>query len=70
MRQLSASEAAALRPRQIDVVTVRAGDTPQRLAQRMAFDTYQLDRFLALNGLSAGATLTAGDQVKIVTYAR
>ncbi len=70
MRQLSASEAAALRPRQIDVVTVRAGDTPQRLAQRMAFDTYQLDRFLALNGLSANATLNVGDQVKIVTYAR
>lgn len=70
MRQISASEAAALRPRQVEVVTVRSADTAQRLAQRMAFDTYQLDRFLALNGLSANATLRAGDQVKIVTYAR
>ncbi len=68
-RQLSASEAAALRPRRIELVTVRSGDTVQSLARRMAFDTYQEDRFRALNGLDAGATLRAGEVVKVVTYA-
>jgi predicted Zn-dependent protease len=36
----------------------------------MAFTDYQLDRFLALNGLEQGATLRAGQQVKIITYVR
>jgi predicted Zn-dependent protease len=35
----------------------------------MAFDTYQEDRFRALNGLDASATLRAGNVVKVVTYA-
>jgi predicted Zn-dependent protease len=70
MRQISAQEAAALRARQIEIVTVRAGDTPNSLARRMAFADYQLDRFLALNGLEAGAQLRAGQLVKIITYVR
>jgi len=69
-RQLSASEAGALRARRIEVVTVRSGDTPQALARRMAFDTHQLDRFLVLNGLESNAALRAGQQVKLVTYVR
>lgn len=68
-RQLSAQEAAALRARRIEIVTVRAGDTPLSLSRRMAFDEYQLDRFLALNGLEQGVSLRAGEQVKLVTYA-
>jgi predicted Zn-dependent protease len=59
-----------LRARQIEIVDVRSGDTPARLSQRMAFTDYQLDRFLALNGLEQGATLRAGQQVKIITYVR
>jgi predicted Zn-dependent protease len=70
MRTLSTQEAAALRARVIDVVTVRSGDTAQSLANRMAFDDYQLERFLTLNGREAGQPLRAGEQVKIVTYAR
>ncbi|HRP12390.1 MAG TPA: M48 family metalloprotease [Terricaulis sp.] len=69
-RQLSASEAGALRARRIEVVTVRSGDSVQSLARRMAFDTHQLDRFLVLNGLDSNATLRAGQQVKLVTYVR
>jgi predicted Zn-dependent protease len=69
MRQLSASEAAALRPRRIELVPVRSGDSVASLARRMAFDTYQEDRFRALNGLDASATLRAGNVVKVVTYA-
>lgn len=69
VRQLSAAEAGALRARRIEIVTVRSGDTVQSLARRMAFDTYQEDRFRAINGLDASGTLRAGDRVKIVTYA-
>ena len=68
VRRLSASEAAAIKPRYLRVVTVRAGDTPSGLASRMAYDSAKLERFLVLNGLDANATLRAGDRVKIVTY--
>lgn len=67
-RRLTDPEAAALRPRVVDVVTVRAGDTAQSVANRMAFPDFKLDRFLALNDLDPGAALRPGDQVKIVTY--
>lgn len=70
MRQLSTQEAGALRARQIEIVTVRSGDTVNSLAGRMAFTDYQLDRFMALNGLEQGASLRAGQQVKIITYVR
>lgn len=70
MRTLTAQEAAALRARVIDIVTVRSGDTAQALANRMAYDDYRLDRFLVLNGREAGQALRAGEQVKVVVYRR
>lgn len=69
-RTLSAAEAGQIRGRVIDVVTVRPGDTPERLAQGMAFDDLKLDRFLVLNGLTPGQPLRAGDKVKLVVYGR
>ena len=66
MRRISASEAAAIKPRRIDIVTVRAGDTVRSLAGRMAYNDYQLERFLVLNGLTANSSLSAGQKVKIV----
>lgn len=68
LRRITPAEAAAIRPRVIDVVTVRAGDTPQSLAGRMAYRDFQLDRFLALNGLAANSRLTPGQKVKLVVY--
>ncbi|MCA1662178.1 MAG: M48 family metalloprotease [Novosphingobium sp.] len=68
MRRISASEASAVRPRRVDVVTVGASDTVNSLARRMAYSNMQLERFLVLNGLSANSRLTAGQRVKIVTY--
>lgn len=70
VRRLSASEASAIRPRRIDIVAVRRGDTLQSLANRMAYPAYQLDRFLVLNGMQANATLTPGQRVKLVVYAQ
>ena len=53
LRRLSAAEAAAIRPRVIDVVTVGAGDTVPRLAARMAYTISKHERFRVLNGLTS-----------------
>ena len=68
VRRISAAEAAAIRPRVIDVHTVRQGDTVQSLASRMAYRNFQVDRFLALNGLASNARLVPGQKVKLVVY--
>ncbi|GAA4040068.1 M48 family metalloprotease [Sphingomonas rosea] len=66
LRRISAQEAASIRPRVIDVYTVRAGDTVQSLAGRMAYRNFQVERFLSLNGLAANARLVPGQRVKLV----
>ena len=68
LQRVSVADAAAIRPRVIDVVTVGRGDTVRSLAQRMAYRDFQLDRFVALNGLTANAMLTPGQKVKLVVY--
>ncbi len=68
IRRITQAEAAAIRPRIIDVVTVRPGDTVQALASRMAYRTFQLDRFLSLNNLAANSRLVPGQKVKLVVY--
>jgi predicted Zn-dependent protease len=66
-RLLSASEKASLKPLRIRVVTVRAGDTVGSLAASMVGVDRKLDLFRVLNALPPGATLSAGDKVKIVS---
>ncbi|MGE4324328.1 MAG: M48 family metalloprotease [Sphingobium sp.] len=66
VQRLSAQEAAGIRPRRVDVVTVKAGDTVQSLAKRMAYTDYPLERFLTINALTADAPLRPGQRVKIV----
>ena len=68
VRRLSAAEAAAIKPRRVDVVTVGRGDTIATLARRMAYSNYQTERFQVLNRLSASSRLTPGQKVKIVVY--
>ena len=70
VRRLTAQQAAAVRPRVIDVVNVGAGDTVQSLAGRMAYSSYQLERFRILNGLGASDRLQPGQRVKLVVYGR
>lgn len=70
MRRISASEANAVVPLRIDVVTVQRGDTISSLARRMAFDDNQELRFRVLNGLGNTNTLRAGDKVKLVVRGR
>jgi predicted Zn-dependent protease len=65
-RRMSQAEIDRARPLHIHVVTVQPGDTPEKMASKMATD-HPLERFLVLNGLNPGATLTPGRTVKIVT---
>lgn len=68
VKRLTNAEAAAIRPRRVEVVTVKSGDTVAGLARRMAYADYQAERFQVLNRLAADARLTPGQKVKIVVY--
>jgi len=68
LRRISPAEAAAIRPRVVDIVTVARGDTIQSLGNRMAYRDFRVDRFLALNGLAANSPLVPGQKVKLVVY--
>ena len=68
MRRIAANEVSSVKPRRLSVVTVKAGDTVQSLAARMAYRDAALERFLVLNGLRADARLAAGQKVKIVAF--
>ena len=64
---LSAAEKAALKPLHIRVVTVQPGQTVGSLSAMMNGVDRKLDLFLVLNAMSPGASVSAGDKVKIVT---
>lgn len=68
VRRLTAQQAAAIRPRVIQVVTVGPRDTVQSLSSRMAYPTFQSERFRALNGLGTNGTIQRGQRVKLVVY--
>jgi predicted Zn-dependent protease len=68
MRGISDSEIANLRPRQLEIVTVRSGDTIASLSARMAYPDFQTDRFRMINAISTDRALVAGERMKIVTY--
>ncbi|RWG94390.1 MAG: metalloprotease, partial [Mesorhizobium sp.] len=66
-RTLSAAEKAALKPLHIRVVTVQPGQNMGTLAAQMVGVDRKLDLFRVLNAMSPGASVSAGDKVKIVT---
>ncbi len=66
-RRLSSHEIASIRPRRIALVTAQPGDTAESLASRMSAPDRPLERFLVLNGLTAGKPLTPGWTYKIIT---
>ncbi|KAF0096806.1 MAG: peptidase M48 Ste24p, partial [Hyphomonadaceae bacterium] len=68
MRILSDQEIAQMRPRQLEIVTVRNGDTIASLSSRMAYPDFQADRFKMLNAIATDRALVPGEQLKIVTY--
>lgn len=66
-RKLTAAEASRLRPLVLRIVTVKPGDTVSRLARRMPYSDYQIERFEVLNGISRNDTLRVGQKLKTVT---
>jgi predicted Zn-dependent protease len=66
-RVLSEGELDALEPLKIRVVTARSGDNVASLAARMSGVDRKVELFRLLNSLSPGASVSAGDRVKIVT---
>jgi predicted Zn-dependent protease len=68
LRRITPAEASAIRPRVIQVTTVRAGDTVQSLASQMAYRDFKLERFLSLNGLTGATRLVPGQKLKLVVY--
>jgi predicted Zn-dependent protease len=68
VRRMTNAEAAAVKPRMIQVVTVKSGDTIASLSARMAYSSLQTERFLTLNALPAGVALRPGQRVKLVVY--
>jgi len=65
-RRMSLKEASEIRPLRVKVVTVAAGDTPEKLAREMAVPDRPLEVFRVINGLSASDRLTPGEPVKVV----
>ncbi len=66
MRRISASEASAVVPRAVDVVTAGRSDTVATLSRRMAYTEAPEARFRVLNGMAANDQVVAGRQYKIV----
>jgi predicted Zn-dependent protease len=66
LRRLSESEAAALKPQRIRVVTVAPGEDIASLAARTNFADFRVDRLAVLNGLAAGETVAPGRLIKLV----
>ena len=69
MRRISASEASAVVPRRVDVITAARADSVQTLAQRMAYENAQEARFRVLNGLQSNDQIVPGQQYKIIVRA-
>lgn len=68
VRRISATEAAAVKPRKLVVISAKSGDTVNSLAQRMAYTSAQLERFTVLNGFSTTTKIVPGQKIKLVTY--
>jgi predicted Zn-dependent protease len=65
-RELSAREAAEVRPNRIDLYTVRSGDTWQSIAQGPGKSNVPAAKLAIMNSVSVSEQPQAGDRIKIV----
>jgi predicted Zn-dependent protease len=68
MRRLTAAESAAIKPRKVDVIVARSGDTVASLSNRMAYTSYREERFRTLNALRVGEPVRSGQRYKLIVY--
>ncbi len=64
---MTPQETAELKPLRVRVVRVQAGETITTMAARMMGTERKLDLFKLINALPAGASLTPGQRVKIIS---
>jgi predicted Zn-dependent protease len=65
-RRMTVAEMAQAQPLRLKMVEVKAGDTVDKLAKRMAVADRHVDRFRVLNGLSEKDRVRPGNYVKVV----
>jgi len=65
-RELSGSEAAAVRPNRLGVYTARPGDSWQSIAQRAGKGLVSATRLALMNGFAVNVQPPAGATLKIV----
>lgn len=66
--KITQAEADQIKGRSIRTVTAQSGDTIDSIANYMAFDDFKVERFAALNGLSQGQALSAGQRLKLIVW--
>ncbi len=67
-RRLSVAEAAAIKPRKVDVIVARAGDTVASLSSKMAYPDFREERFRTLNALGSSGAVRGGQRYKLIVY--
>ncbi len=65
-RQLTAQEAAQIRPNRLTLYTVKAGDSWQSIAERVAKRTVDAATLAIMNGVEVWEQPQAGERVKVV----
>jgi predicted Zn-dependent protease len=65
-RELSRQEAENIRPNQIDLYTVRSGDTWQSIAQGIGGNNVKASTLAIINGFPVSEQPRAGDRIKVV----
>jgi predicted Zn-dependent protease len=64
-RRMTVAEMRSAKPLRLKIVTVKPGDTVERLARRMAVGDRPAERFRVINGLGPRQRVKPGDLVKI-----
>ena len=66
LRRMTHAEKAEARPWRIEVARVKAGDSVESLAGRMAQSAWKVETFRLINGLDGGEPLQPGRKVKLI----
>ncbi|KIL98193.1 putative Zn-dependent protease [Paramagnetospirillum magnetotacticum MS-1] len=66
LRKLSEAEKSAMKPLRLKIITARAGDTVEKLAEQLPYEDHKVERFRLLNGLAENQPLKPGQKLKMV----
>jgi predicted Zn-dependent protease len=66
LQHLSEAEKADFKPLRVKIITVKAGDTVDSLAQKLPYEDHKVERFRVLNGLFDGKEVKPGQKLKTI----